>query len=139
MDGFVYDQLGSFTDAKTRLAWLNKQSKPDVGLDNDGKDFKPQPWRQLQKVLHKMGHVEDAQQVAIAFEDRLRAANLIGQSPPSWNKQLARMYRHFCRFLHCLFGKFYGYGYRPIYLFLWMVAVWLFCGAFYWRACTVWQ
>jgi hypothetical protein len=77
LDGFVYDRLAGTapTDAKSRLAWLDKQSALDAGLVGDGNNFKPHPWRQLQKVLHEMGHVEDAKQVAIAFENRLRDAN----------------------------------------------------------------
>jgi len=110
LDGFIYDRLtgNASTNAKNRLAWLDKQTASYSGLAGDGKDFKPQPWRQLQKVLHDMGHTEDARQVAIAFEDRLRKAKLI---------------KHWI--LHGLFGLLIGYGYRPFRLLIIMLTVWL--------------
>lgn len=136
LDGFVYGRLSGKapTDAKTRLKWLNKQSDSHVGVIEDGKDFKPQPWRQLQKVLRDMGHLEYARQVAIAFEDQLRTAKLIGQTPEDWCKPIAGIYRFFSRSFHWLFGWLIGYGYRPLGLFIKMVVVWLLCGAVYWCA-----
>ncbi|MFI3217685.1 MAG: hypothetical protein QX189_01000 [Methylococcales bacterium] len=134
LNGFIY---GGFTgktptDAKTRVAWLDKQSKSHAGLDRIGKGFKPQPWQQLQKVLREMGHIEDARQVGIAFEDRLRKANLIGQTdcyhPIAW------IYQQICCFFHWCFGWLIGYGYRPLRLLIIMVFVWLACGGFYWYA-----
>ncbi len=118
LDGFVYDSLSGEapTDAKSRLAWLNKQSDPHAGKKGDGKEFKSQPWQQLHKVLREMGHVEDARQVAIAFEDQLHDANLI------------------TRIFHWLFGFFIGYGYRPLRLVTIMLIVWFACGMFYWLA-----
>jgi hypothetical protein len=134
LNGFVYDRLSGSapTDAKNRLAWLDKQPALHSGLAENGKNFMPQPWQQLQKVLREMGHVEDARQVAIAFEKRLFRANLIGQTPESWCKPRARIYRFFSRMFHRLFGWLIGYGYRPLGLFFKMVAVWLLFGAFYW-------
>lgn len=130
LDGFVYDRLiDAPTDAKTRIAWLNRQSKSEAGLDGIGKEFKPQPWQQLQKVLREMGHIEDARQVAIAFEDRLRKANLIGQT--NCYKPMAWIYQQICCFFHWCFGWLIGYGYRPLRLFIIMLGIWLACGAFY--------
>ncbi|MDD1621194.1 MAG: hypothetical protein LUQ11_06905 [Methylococcaceae bacterium] len=136
LDGFVYDRLigNAPTEAKSRLAWLDKQLDKHAGLAGDGKDFKPQPWRQLQKVLGDMGHVEDARQVAIAFEDRLRRANLIGQTPKNWFKPRAWLARKVSRSFHWLFGCFIGYGYRPLRMLYIMLTVWLVCGMFYWYA-----
>ncbi|MFA5922261.1 MAG: hypothetical protein WC856_13380 [Methylococcaceae bacterium] len=136
LDGFVYDRLAGSapTDAKRRLAWLDKQFDSHGGLTDNGSNFRPQPWRQLQKVLHDMGYVEDERQVAISFEDRLRNADLIGQTPKSWNNQIAWMYRKISCFSHWFFGWLIGYGYRPIRLFLIMLVVWLACGMFYWYA-----
>jgi len=134
LDGFIYDKLTGKapTDAKNRLAWLDKQLVSHAGLQSDGKDFKPQPWQQLQKVLREMGHVEDARQVAIAFEKRLLRANLIGQTPENWCKLTACVYRKISRGFHRLFGWLIGYGYRPLGLFFKMLVVWLLCGVFYW-------
>lgn len=136
LDGFIYDRLTGEApmNAKSRLAWLDMQPESHSGLAGDGSDFKPQPWRQLQKVLHDMGHVEDARQVAIAFEDRLRVANLIGQTSKKWSKSRAWTYQKICRGFHRLFGWLIGYGYRPFRLFFKMVVVWLACGMFYWEA-----
>lgn len=136
LDGFVYDRLAGSapTDAKNRLVWLDKQPASHSGLAEDGKNFIPQAWQQLQKVLREMGHVEDARQVAIAFEDRLRSANLIGQTPESWCKATEWVYRKISRGFHRLFGWLIGYGYRPLGLLFKMVVVWVFCGAFYWYA-----
>ena len=136
LDGFTYGGFvgGAPTDAVTRLGWLDKQRKSHAGLDGDGAEFKPQPWRQLIKVLREMGHAEDARQVAIAFEDRLREANLIGQTPKDWGGFRSWIYRDASRAGHWLFGVFTGYGYRPLRLLGWMVGVWIVCAAFYWCA-----
>lgn len=136
LDGFVYDRLtgNAPTSAEIRLAWLDKQVESHTGLVCNGNSFKPQPWRQLQKVLHEMGHDEDARKVAIAFEERLRKANLIGQTPETWCKPIAWLYRTISRGFHWSFGMIVGYGYRPLRLFFIMLAVWLGCGAFYWYA-----
>ena len=79
-----------------------------------------------------MGHTEDARQVAIAFEDRLRRADLIGLSPAHWWGWRKRLYRFFARSLHYGFRVLTGYGYRPIRLLGWFFGVWLSCAAFYW-------
>lgn len=116
LDGFVYDRLigDAPTDAKSRIAWLEKQCPSDLGLESNGIKFTPQPWRQLQKVLREMGHMEDARLVGIAFEEQLRKAKLI---------------KH-C-ILHSLFGFLVGYGYRPFRLLIFAFFIWLSCGAFY--------
>lgn len=121
LDGFTYDSILGITDkaptdALTRRAWLDKQSKAHSVLNGDGADFRPQPWKQLAKVLREMGHAEDARQVAIAFEHRLRQANLIGQTPQEWNKPRSWIYRKVSRGGHWLFWVFTGYGYRPLRL-----------------------
>lgn len=51
---------GAPTDAAIRQSWLDKQDVTYSGTDGKGINFCPQPWRQLQKVLHEMGHAEDA-------------------------------------------------------------------------------
>ena len=139
LDGFTYDSIigDTPTDAATRLEWLDKQYQPLTGLNGDGADFKPQPWRQLAKVLQEMGHAEDARQVSIAFEHRLRKANLIGQTPkhPHWLfKLFSWFYRKVSRVGHWLFWLFTGYGYRPLRLLGWMFGMWLLCATIYWYA-----
>ena len=136
LDGFVYDAIsgGAPTDAATRLAWLDKQDNDDAGRNGGGDKFKPQPWRQLAKVLREMGHVEDARQVSIAFEKRLYKANLIGQTPNEWGWLRTWSYRQISRAVHWMFGVLTGYGYRPLRLIFWMIVVGLLCAALYWVA-----
>ncbi len=81
-----------------------------------------------------MGHTEDARQVAIAFEDRLRRADLIGLSPEHWWGWLKWLYRFFARSFHYGFRILTGYGYRPMRLLGWFFGVWLGCAIFYWCA-----
>lgn len=136
LNGFVYGSIagGAPTDATTRLDWLGKQSAQHTRTDRKCVGFHPQPWRQLQKVLHGMGHVEDARQVAIGFEDRLREAGLIGQTLAPWWSPRALLVRPIKIGFHYLFGKLIGYGYRPLLLAGWMLSVWLLCAAIYWCA-----
>lgn len=59
LDGFTYDTLSwTFTDAKQRLEWLSRGTI----LRNE---FHPQPYTQLAKVLHSMGHDRDARIVRV--------------------------------------------------------------------------
>jgi hypothetical protein len=132
LDGFVYEHLAGEapTDAATRLAWIKKQSCKFI----EKEDFRPQPWKQLQKVLHAMGHTEDARQVGIAFEDHLRAIGRIGQTPADWQTWRRTAYSHVAKAFHFSFKWLIGYGYRPLRLGAWMVGVWLVCAFVYWSA-----
>jgi hypothetical protein len=136
LNGLVYGSLTGTapTDAAHRIAWLNQQSQIDLGEDEAKQGFRPQPWKQLQKVLREMGHDADARMVGVAFEDQLRKADRIGQiTDASKIKNIIPVVRRQClRGLHWLFGALAGYGYRPMRLFMSMVAVWLFCAFVYW-------
>lgn len=136
LNGFTYATItgGAPTTATARLAWLDKQRPEMSGLLSVGTDFCPQPWRHLQKVLHEMGHTEDARQIAIAFEDRLRQADLIGLPPANWPVWRKWPYRLIARGFHYGFGILTGYGYRPMRLLAWFFGVWLGCAIFYWCA-----
>lgn len=86
-----------------------------------------------------MGHAEDARQVAIALEHRMRKAGVIGQSQDTqrpwlmWaNRPRRWLYRKLACFFHWWFWALTGYGYRPMRLMVWMLAVWLGSAAFYW-------
>ena len=127
LDGFVYGAFvgGAPTNAAFRLTWLQKETLVP---------FRPQPWRQLQKVLREMGHAESAREVAIAFENRLQELDLIGQTPKNWSRPVSKIYRLAWRLLHSLFRILMGYGYRPLRLIAWIMGVWLSCGIFYWYA-----
>jgi sRNA-binding regulator protein Hfq len=134
LDGLRYAAFGGLapTSGKDRLTWLCRQPEEHLGDARGGAGFRPQPWRQVQRVLREMGHTEDAKQVGIAFEDRLRTIGRLGESPqgthavPAWLKRVVAQGAHYA------FGKLAGYGYRPINLVAWMVAVWFACGMAYW-------
>jgi hypothetical protein len=117
LDGFVYDTLyeanWSLTDY---LAWLQKQRAEYYGIREYSHSFTPQPWQQLISVLRKMGHKHEANEIAIAFEQRLRDIGKI--------KGLARPF-------HWIFGALAGYGYKSMRLVTVMISVWIGCGLFY--------
>ncbi|RMQ49513.1 hypothetical protein ALQ04_03436 [Pseudomonas cichorii] len=135
INGFVYNFIHVSEQMSTgdRLNWLDKQRAPSI-KPSQLPEFYPQPWRQLQKVLDEMGHAEEARQVGIAFEDRLRDKGLIGQSPTHWPEPLRNGYRCLMVFLHWMYRPLSGYGYRPMLLLPWFLGVWLLCAAFYWWA-----
>ena len=134
LDGLCYAALGGRapTSGAERLRWLDRQSKDHLGITNGGQEFRPQPWRQVQRVLREMGHIEDAKQIGISFEDRLRAIGKLGQSPKGTNVVSAKLKKWVATSAHYTFGKLAGYGYRPIRLVGWMFGVWLACGSAYW-------
>jgi hypothetical protein len=136
LNGLVYRTLSGTapTNAASRIAWLKQQSDKDLGEDDAKQGFRPQPWKQLQKVLREMGHEADAREVGIAFENQLRKADRIGQiTNASKAKDIIPVARRQClRGLHWLFGVLAGYGYRPMRLLMSLVMVWLFCALVYW-------
>jgi hypothetical protein len=70
LDGFVYDRIyhEAPTDAKTRLDWLALQP---------GDRYLPQPYNQLARVLHEMGHEQDARKIHYAkVNDPQRLADM---------------------------------------------------------------
>lgn len=136
LNGLVYESLTGHasTDGARRIAWLKQQSDKHLGEDEAKQDFRPQPWKQVQKVLREMGHDADARKVGVAFEDQLRKADRIGQITDSNKaKKIIPIVRRQClRGLHWLFGALTGYGYRPMHLFISMVTVWLLSAFVYW-------
>lgn len=129
IDGFCYGAFGDDapTGSAERFKWLEKQPAEHLG-----KNFRPQPWRQLQRVLHEMGHHEDATQIGMAFENRLRAVGRVGQSAPTTHPIVAKAKRQVARGAHFCFGLLVGYGFRTMRLLAWMVGVWLVFGALFW-------
>jgi hypothetical protein len=84
LDGFIYERITEGpTDATSRLGWLH--------LQPDRLGFRPQPYKQLAKVLSEMGHDPDARRVLVAMEDARRKGGKLhwwSKSPnlswPSW-------------------------------------------------------
>jgi hypothetical protein len=136
LDGFKYNHIAneSPTDADIRVEWLKRQTGRDVGSRGNNRDFKPQPWRQLTGVLRSTGHDEVARRVGIAREKHLRKIGRIGQAPAEWWRPMAWLYRFLAVVFHFVFGVLVDYGYRPMKLVIWMLAVWLLFAGFYWGA-----
>ena len=110
LDGFVYEHLDmTKQDFTSPAKWLEKMPKE--------KDFKPQPYKQLAKVLRNMGHHGDADDTMIKYNEQLTKKDF---SPFKW-----------------IYGKTAGYGYKPMNIFWTMFGIWLFCGLFYWNASKV--
>ncbi len=65
LNGLTYNGIVGATDAKTRLDWLSRG-------DHWNGVFFPQPYKQLAKVLHDMGHEDDALKVRVALACKLR-------------------------------------------------------------------
>ena len=126
LDGLRYGAFGGFalTSGEARVAWL----RGDLSVV----EFRPQPWRQLQRVLREMGHAEDAKLVGIAFEKHLRKIGRVGLSAEGTNCIFSWWRRVTTRSVHGVFGLLAGYGYRPMRLVTWMLGVWLGCAGLYW-------
>lgn len=133
LDGFSYDFLSNGTKAKARLAWLDKQTPFTAGTDGlkgEKSGFRPQPWRHLKHKLEEMGHADEAQEVGIAFERRLREVGSVGKRTAHW----PRGFRWLGIVPHVLYGALTGYGYRPMRLLAWILGIWLAFTAVYWYA-----
>ncbi|CAI8990398.1 hypothetical protein [Pseudomonas chlororaphis] len=135
LNGFTYDFLTTDSPlrAKDRIAWLDSQlpsSTGDDGLKGADSGFLPQPWLQLKHVFEKMGHFEEAREVGIAFEQRLRKVGMVGHRTANWiwgTRWLGKV-------PHVLYGALTGYGYRPMRLLAWILGIWLFFTSVYWYA-----
>ncbi|WP_191724570.1 hypothetical protein [Comamonas avium] len=131
LDGLRYAALGITASKKgsERAKWLKRLSDNQV----NSAEFRPQPWRQIQRVLREIGHIEDAQLVGIAYERKRRDVGQVGESAPETNWFFAKWRLLVNSSLHWWFGLLAGYGYRPTRLITWMFAVWLVCGGAYWH------
>ncbi|QBF29114.1 membrane-associated oxidoreductase [Pseudomonas tructae] len=139
LNGLDYKSLAASApvNAAFRVAWLGKQVPALSGSrTNSGEDFRPQPWRHLQRVFENMGHTAEAREVGIAFERKLRDIGHIGQPPQSWWSWTHPIYTYTARSLHWLYGRLTGFGYRPMQLLIWFLAFWLICAFIYWYAAS---
>jgi hypothetical protein len=140
LDGLLYDRITGPTDAASRIAWLKSQ-RPD---HLDTRDWKPQPWEQLIKVLREMGHPGAAAEVAMEKQRMMRAAGQIGTRQPNtrfkqrWRRWLDARWtpvsNALARGFHDFYGWIAGYGYRPTRIAGRMALVWLICAGLYWAA-----
>ncbi len=98
LDGFTYETFGGNApvDSRRRLEWLKRQP-----LDHLKKDFRPQPFEQLVKVLRAMGHERDAREIAFQKQEFLRKSGRLG---PLW---------HPIRLWNWVLSETVGHGYKP--------------------------
>lgn len=124
LDGFSYSRYARHapTDARFRVDWLMRQ--PSAHLD---RDFRPQPWQQVIRVLRDGASHAAARDVAVARERHLRRVGRVGAGLPRALASLARTG-------HALLGALVGFGHRPLRLVVALAAIWLVCGAVYWAA-----
>lgn len=117
LDGLTYARFGEPTDlsAPARIAFLKLQRENDLG-----RQFKPQPWAQMVKVLREMGHTDAAREVAIEYEEARRKAGTIKSKT--------------ARLLHWIYGTSVGYGHRPMRLLKIAGLVWFVCAILYYDA-----
>ncbi|WP_152020841.1 hypothetical protein [Aliarcobacter butzleri] len=114
LDGLLYEYLDvENLNSKILLSLLNKMPKEET--------FKPQPYKQLAKVLRNMGHNEDANNIMIEYNDIITS----------------KRENNFIKILKQIYGKTAGYGYKPMRVLGTMFIVWLFCSLFYWNASKV--
>ncbi len=124
LDGFTYERFGGAApvDARVRKIWLKRQ--PPAHL---GRDFKPQPFEQVIKVLRDMGHPEEAQRLAIerhGFLVRRRLARW-GQGPRAMIDALAAL------LWAVTGGLLIGHGYRPLRVLFIMAFAGVACGFYF--------
>lgn len=113
LDGCAYEHLDSLKISD----FLPKMPKDET--------FKPQPYKQLAKVLRNMGHQKEANDVMIEYNEQLR------------KKDFVTFDRLFISVFKWIYGKTSGYGYKPMKVFWTMLIVWFLCSLFYWKASSV--
>jgi len=111
LDGLEYNHLsGKSVDSKTLLQWLEKMP-----------EFKPQPYKQLVKVLRNMGHHKESNDIMIKYND------ITTSKSENW----------FIKKLKQVYGITAGYGYKPLRVLVTMFLIWFFCSLFYLYASKV--
>lgn len=68
LSGFIYDVLHGGIDVPDRLAWLQKGAV-------SRREFYPQPYEQLARLLRETGHRSDARAIMVAKEKEQRRAS----------------------------------------------------------------
>ncbi|KIC09891.1 hypothetical protein RA19_14135 [Leisingera sp. ANG-M1] len=124
LDGFTYRRIAGSTDARTRLNWLARG-------DHWEGEFYPQPYKQLAKVLHEMGHEADAKEVRISLAQKLARnarAERIWFTGTEFEFLRVLLPLPIIWFWHMALNFLTDYGYRPgkslaALVFLWAVAI----------------
>ncbi|MGO9484828.1 MAG: hypothetical protein ACLPX9_09645 [Rhodomicrobium sp.] len=124
LDGFTFERFGGGApvEASIRKNWLKRQ--PPAHL---GRDFKPQPFEQLIKVLRDMGHPEEAQRLAME-----RQGYLVRRRLARWAAGPRGALDALGALLWAMTGGLLiGHGYRPLRVLFIMAAVGLACGFYF--------
>jgi hypothetical protein len=124
LDGFTYDRFAGNApiDARLRKIWLMRQPAAHVG-----RDFRPQPFEQLIKVLKNMGHPEEARRLAIERQGFLTRRRLA-----EWRTGPHGAIRALGALIWAATGGLLiGHGYRPLRVLFIMAAVGLACGFYF--------
>jgi hypothetical protein len=155
LDGFTYDRLdeNSCLTAKGRKSWLKRQPEEHL-WDN----FRHQPFDHLVKVLHAMGHDDEARAIAVFKQQQLTNRIAPSRSAPSsigifgvlavvillfisqpWLAILAvaglLLFPKTLTFLwRAMLGRLLGYGYRPAWALVLALVVAMPSGWFYKQA-----
>ncbi len=124
LDGFTYERFAGNApvEASVRKTWLKRQPPAHIG-----RDFKPQPFEQLIKVLKAMGHPEEARRLAIERQGFLIRRRL-GNWPCGWRGLVGALGALVWALTG---GLLIGHGYRPLRVLFIMGAVGLACGYYF--------
>ncbi|HLN39888.1 MAG TPA: hypothetical protein VK337_19070 [Xanthobacteraceae bacterium] len=139
LDGFTYDRIagvprtdqpGGTTsgdapprDAKTRIAWLDRQLPRHLT-----QDFRPQPWQQLARVLMEMGNEDDARTVLIEMRKRQRETRWKHRNASWWKRAWWFVLTRF----DWVLGVLVAYGHRPQRAMWSLLGLWLAGSLIYW-------
>ena len=123
LDGFSYERIyfGAGFRLRELRAWLLCQPDDDLG-----KEFKPQPFEQLTKVLRETGHDEEARQIGY-FKQRKLSRIRVHRASLLWKPALL-LWRYL------VLDLLVGYGYRPHRAIFIAMALWLACAWTYHEA-----
>ncbi len=114
LDGLQYNHF-KVEDivSESLINWLEKKPEEE--------NFKPQPYKQLVKVLRNMGHHKESNDIMIKYND------ITTSKSENW----------FIKKLKQVYGITAGYGYKPMRVLGTMFTIWFFCSLFYLYASKV--
>ncbi len=109
LEDFTYQSFTSLREGCEGAFWITwLERQPDRYLS---RDFRPQPYEQLAKVLSAMGHEDEARQVKI--ERRRRQARFNWQNPPAASSPFGRALRYLGNLWEYVIGVLIDYGHTP--------------------------
>ncbi len=124
LDGFTYERFAGIApiEAETRKKWLHRQPKAHMG-----RDFRPQPFEQVIKVLKNMGHPEEARRLAIE-----RQGFLVRRRLAQWRNGWRGALRALTALVSAMtVGLLIGHGYRPMRVLFIMAVVGVVFGFYF--------